>query len=87
MSNWADRAYIAQQFHSLGSQSFTLGCSVAKLEVKGRAVMVDVLDLYGQLWIKLEGSWEGKYSFEDVTAVRDSLLEATSWGRGLARLS
>ena len=75
MSNWSDRAYIAQQFYSLGSQSFVLGRSVTKLEVKGKAVMAHILNLYGQLWIKLEGSWEGKYSFEDVTAARDSLLE------------
>jgi hypothetical protein len=37
--------------------------------------MAHILHLYSQLWLKLEGSWEGKYSFEDVTVARDSLLE------------
>jgi hypothetical protein len=75
LSNWTDRAYIARQFYSLASESRTLGKSVTKLEVKGKGVMDHILYLYEQLWIKLEGSWEGKYSAEEVVSSRDRLLE------------
>jgi len=37
--------------------------------------MDHILYLYEQLWIKLEGSWEGKYSAEQVLSSRDRLLE------------
>jgi hypothetical protein len=75
LSNWTDRAYIARQFYNLASESRTLGKSVTKLEVKGKGVMDHILYLYEQLWIKLEGSWEGKYSAEEVANSRDRLLE------------
>src|SRR5947207_3202019 len=74
LSQLPDRESIATELSLLSRELVDLAIAVRELEVAGKRVIINTVEFYDALRIKLEGSWDGIYAKEDVMDTRDRLL-------------
>jgi uncharacterized protein YxjI len=75
LSTFENRETIAVRVEELSTNSRKLVEKVVRTEVRGKNVINDILHLYQQLRIKLEGSRTGKYSTNQLEDAREELLK------------